>query len=166
MCLLAHSSVQCILCFAFLRLVYPMFQFYLDYPFLIASSVISNVYVCNNEEKNDFLYDKLNKSYTYMTEISLTQIQMHICEWAVGLLLLKKWNFFCLSVLLVFALYCDRKPPTLRITSDLMMNVHTCVNDNTTYIMVYVRSLCQILWWIYTHLLLLTQLTQCCKSDH
>jgi hypothetical protein len=67
-----------------------MFQFYLDHPFVIASSVIFNVYVCNNEEKNDFLYDKLNKSYTYMTEISLAQIQMHICEWAVGLLLLKK----------------------------------------------------------------------------
>ena len=132
MCLLAHSSVQCILCFAFLRLVYPMFQCYLDYPFLIASSVISNVYVCNNEGKNDFLYDKLNKSYTYMTEISLTQIQMHICEWAVGLLLLKKWNFFCLSVLLVFVLYCDRNPPTLRTTSDLMMNVQTCITDDTT----------------------------------
>jgi hypothetical protein len=70
MCLLAHSSVQCILCFAFLRLVYPMFPFSLDYPFCIASSVIYNVYVCNNEENNDFLYDKLNKSYTHMTEIS------------------------------------------------------------------------------------------------
>jgi hypothetical protein len=92
MCLLAHSSVQCILCFAFLRLVYPMLPLSLDYPFCIASSVISNVYVCNNEGKNDFLYDKLNKSYTYMTEISLTQIQMHICELAVVLLFLKKWN--------------------------------------------------------------------------
>jgi len=27
--------------------------------------------------------------------------------------------------------------------SDLMMNVHTCVTDNTTYTMVYVRSPCQ-----------------------
>jgi hypothetical protein len=67
-----------------------MLPFSLDYPFCIASSVISNVYVGNNEEKNDFLYDKLNKSYTYMTEISLAQIQMHICEWAVDLLLLNK----------------------------------------------------------------------------
>jgi hypothetical protein len=58
------------MCFAFPRLVYPMLPLSLDYPFLIASSVISNVYVCNNEEKNDFLYDKLSKSYTYMTEIS------------------------------------------------------------------------------------------------
>ena len=132
MCLLAHSSVQCILCFAFLRLVYPMLPFSLDYPFCIASSVISNVYVGNNEEKNDFLYDKLNKSYTYMTEISLAQIQMHICEWAVDLLLLNKWNFFWLSVLLIFVLYCDRKPPTLRTTSDLMMNVQTCITDDTT----------------------------------
>jgi hypothetical protein len=66
MCLLAHSSVQCILCFVFLRLVYPMFLFSLDCPLLIAS----NVYVCNNEETNYFLYGRLNKSYTYMTEIS------------------------------------------------------------------------------------------------
>ena len=91
---------------------------------------------------------------------------MHICERDVGLLLLKKWNLFWLSVLLVFVLYCDRNTPTLRTTSDLMMNVHTCVTENTTYTMVYVRSLCQIQWWIYTHVLLLTQLTPCCMSDH
>jgi hypothetical protein len=114
------------------RVLITLYVFYLDYPILIASSVISNVYVCNNEGKNYFLYDKLNKSYKYKTEISLTQIQMHICEWAVGLFLLKKWNFFCLSVLLVFVLYCDRKPPTLRTTSDLMMNVQTCITDDTT----------------------------------
>jgi len=68
--LLAHSSVQCIMCFVFLRLVYPMFPFSLDFLFLIASSVFSNIYFSNNEENNDFLYDKLSKSYTYMTKIS------------------------------------------------------------------------------------------------
>jgi len=30
------------------------------------------------------------------------------------------------------------------IVSDLKMNVHTYVTDNTTYTMLYVRSLCQI----------------------
>ena len=116
---------------------------------------------------------------------------MHICEWAVDLLLLKKWNFFCLSVLLVFVLYCDRNPPTLRTTSDLMMYVHTCYwkqylhygvcqismselmmnihtfgTDNTTYTMLYVRSLCQIEWWMYTHVLLIIIDTPWCMSDH
>jgi hypothetical protein len=28
--------------------------------------------------------------------------------------------------------------------SDLMMNVHTCLTDNTTNTLLYVRSLCQI----------------------
>jgi hypothetical protein len=30
----------------------------------------------------------------------------------------------------------------VRSMSDLMMNVHTCVTDNTTYAMLYVRSIC------------------------
>jgi transcriptional/translational regulatory protein YebC/TACO1 len=33
---------------------------------------------------------------------------------------------------------------SVRPMSDLMMNVHTCVTDNTTYTMLYVQSLCQI----------------------
>ena len=44
-CLLAHGGVQYILCFVFLRFVYLMLPFSLDCPFLIASSVFSNVYV-------------------------------------------------------------------------------------------------------------------------
>jgi len=28
--------------------------------------------------------------------------------------------------------------------SDLMMNIHTCVTNNTTYTMVYIISICQI----------------------
>jgi hypothetical protein len=118
--------------FCFSSLSVPYVAIFSGLSILYCPFVISNVYVCNNEEKNDFLYDKLNKSYTYMTEISLAQIQMHICEWAVDLLLLNKWNFFWLSVLLIFVLYCDRKPPTLRTTSDLMMNVQTCITDDTT----------------------------------
>jgi len=64
---------------------------------------------------------------------------MHICEWTVGLLLLKKLIFLCLSALLVFGLYCDRNRPSLRTTSDLMVNAHTCVTENTTYTLLYVR---------------------------
>ena len=45
---------------------------------------------------------------------------------------------------LVFVLCCERNPVTLRTTSDLMMNVNTCVTDNTTYAMLYIRSVCQI----------------------
>ena len=46
LCLFAHSGVQYILCyvFVFLRLVYPMLPDSLDFPFLIAPSVFSNVY--------------------------------------------------------------------------------------------------------------------------
>ena len=166
MCLLAHSSVQCMLCFAFLRLVYPMFPFSLDYPFCIASSVISNVYVCNNEEKNDFLYDKLNKSYTYMTEISYTQIQMHKLRmgcWPASLEEMKLLLFDCtLSICFVYWQKTSHVENYLRFNdecthmcywkqylhygvcqismSDLMMNIHTFVTDNTTYTKLHVRS--------------------------
>jgi hypothetical protein len=52
LCLFAHSNVQHILCcvficFAFLRLVYPMLPVSLDCPFLIFPSVFSNVYLNN-----------------------------------------------------------------------------------------------------------------------
>ena len=50
--------------------------------------------------------------------------------------------------------------------SDVMMNVHTCVTDNTIYTMLCVRSLCQIEWWMYKHVLLITLLTLCYLSDH
>jgi len=47
LCLFAHSGVQHILCcvFVLLRLVYIMLPVSLDYPFLIAPSVISNIYL-------------------------------------------------------------------------------------------------------------------------
>jgi hypothetical protein len=41
--------------------------------------------------------------------------------------------------------------------SDLMMNVNTCLTDNTTYVMLYVR---------YTHVVLITLLTLWCMSNH
>ena len=50
--------------------------------------------------------------------------------------------------------------------SVLMMHVHTRFPDNTIYTMLYVRSLCQIEWWMYTHVLLITLFTPCCMSDH
>ena len=50
--------------------------------------------------------------------------------------------------------------------SDLMMNVHTYITETTAYNRVYMISLCQILWWMYTHVLLITLLTPCCVSDH
>ena len=46
LCLFEYSSVQHILfCFVFLRHVYPMLPVSLDCPFLIVSSVFSNVYL-------------------------------------------------------------------------------------------------------------------------
>jgi hypothetical protein len=47
LCLFAHSGVQHILCcgFVFLRLVYPMLPVYKDCPFVIPTSVFSNVYI-------------------------------------------------------------------------------------------------------------------------
>ena len=50
--------------------------------------------------------------------------------------------------------------------SDLLMNVHICVNDNTIYPMLYVRSLRQIKRRMYTHVLLIPLITPCCMSDH
>ena len=50
--------------------------------------------------------------------------------------------------------------------SDIMMNVHIYVTDNTTQTMVYVRTLCQIQCWMYTHVLLITLFTPCFMSDH
>ena len=34
--------------------------------------------------------------------------------------------------------------------SDVMMNVHTCVTDDTTYIMLYVKSLSVVMMNVYT----------------
>ena len=55
LCLFAHTGVQHILCCVFLRLVYPMLPVSLGFPFLIAFSVFSNVYllfVSKNENKD------------------------------------------------------------------------------------------------------------------
>jgi hypothetical protein len=48
LCLFAHSGVQHILCSCllwFLRLVYPILPSSLDFPFLIAPSVFSKMYL-------------------------------------------------------------------------------------------------------------------------
>ena len=45
MCLLSHGSVQHIVYCVFLRIVYSMMPVSLDYPFLIAPTVFSNVYL-------------------------------------------------------------------------------------------------------------------------
>jgi hypothetical protein len=45
LCLFAYNGVQRILCFVFLRLVYPMLPVSLDCQFLIVPSVFSNVYL-------------------------------------------------------------------------------------------------------------------------
>ena len=44
LCLLRHSGVQYILWWIFLPLVYFMLPISLDFPFVIAPSVFSNVY--------------------------------------------------------------------------------------------------------------------------
>ena len=53
--------------------------------------------------------------------------------------------------------------------SDLMMNVHTCLTDNTTNTLLYVRSLCQISMsdlMINVHTrVTVNLLTACCMSD-
>ena len=51
------------------------------------------------------------------------------------------------------------------IISDLMMNTHTCVSHSINYTMSYVRSICLIQWWMYTHVLMITLLAPCCLSD-
>jgi len=43
LCLFAYSGVQHILCCVILRIVYPMLPVSLDCPFLITTSVFSNV---------------------------------------------------------------------------------------------------------------------------
>jgi hypothetical protein len=43
--------------------------------------------------------------------------------------------------------------------SYVMMNIHTCLTDNTTYTMLYVRSLYLTQRGMYTHALLITLLT-------
>jgi hypothetical protein len=52
--------------------------------------------------------------------------------------------------------------------SDLMMNVHTCLTDNTTNTLLYVRSLCQISMsdlMINVHTrVTVNLLTACCMS--
>jgi len=48
LCLLTYSGVQHILCFVFLRLVYPMLPVSLDCPFLIATTIFSNVYLSSH----------------------------------------------------------------------------------------------------------------------
>ena len=48
LCLFAHSGVKYILCCVFLRLVYLILPDSLDCPFLIASSVFSNVYLSSS----------------------------------------------------------------------------------------------------------------------
>jgi hypothetical protein len=53
--------------------------------------------------------------------------------------------------------------------SNLMMNIHTCVTDNTTNTLLYVRSLCQItmsdlMMNILTRVTV-NLLTACCMSD-
>jgi hypothetical protein len=45
MCLFTDSGVQHILCFVFLRRVYPMLPISMDCQFLIAPSVFSNAYL-------------------------------------------------------------------------------------------------------------------------
>jgi len=51
LCLFVYSGVQYILCCVFvlfcLRLVYPTLPVSLDYPFSIAPSVFSNIYLVN-----------------------------------------------------------------------------------------------------------------------
>ena len=49
--------------------------------------------------------------------------------------------------------------------SELTMNAHTNDTDDTTYTMLYVRSLCQIKWWKYTHMLLMILSKPWCMSD-
>jgi len=60
LCLFAHSGpthiVLC-LCFVSLHLVYPVLPISLDYPFLIAPSVFSNVHLQEKDDLACFLSD-------------------------------------------------------------------------------------------------------------
>jgi hypothetical protein len=90
LCLFAHSNVQHILCcvficFAFLRLVYPMLPVSLDCPFLIFPSVFSNVYL-NNYGQQFHQYERKqtpilphfgNKRTIYMRYILQSKMEIH-----------------------------------------------------------------------------------------
>ena len=56
LCLFAYSVVQqtlcCVYVLCFLRLVYPSLPVSLDFPFLIAPSVFSNVYLVFHSHDN------------------------------------------------------------------------------------------------------------------
>jgi hypothetical protein len=56
LCLFAYSVVQqtlcCVYVLCFLRLVYPMLPVSLDFPFFIAPSVFSNVYLMSHSHDN------------------------------------------------------------------------------------------------------------------
>ena len=45
LCLFACGGVQHILCCVFIRLVYPILSVSLDFPFVIAPSVFSDIYL-------------------------------------------------------------------------------------------------------------------------
>ena len=49
---------------------------------------------------------------------------------------------------------------------DIIINVHTCFTDSTTYAMLYIRSLCLVQWWMDTHVVLITLLEPRCMSAH
>ena len=50
----------------------------------------------------------------------------------------------CIEEMKLHLLVCEGNPATIRTTSDIMMNVNTCVTDNTTYTRLYIRTVCQI----------------------
>jgi hypothetical protein len=67
LCLFPNSGAQHILCFVFLRLVYPMLQVSLDCPFMIAPLVFSNVYLLDFIRKSYFkmLINNLHNLFSF-----------------------------------------------------------------------------------------------------
>ena len=88
LCLFAYSAqwtgIQYILCCVFVLFVYPMFPFSLDYPFLIALSVFSNIY---------FIYFIPNDYYI----LPFTQV-MPKCQYEYRNPVVTGNSYMCLSI--------------------------------------------------------------------
>ena len=88
-----------------LRLVYPMLSVYLDYPFLIAPSVFSNVYLKKQELPTIRQHLGLPPSFLYFGGAALLQCQSSVLCFFVFIvlyLLCLVPNVDCVSGLIIF----------------------------------------------------------------
>ena len=135
---------------------------------LLIQWCVSDLYVRFNGECTLYIWNYLHHD-VYQITISDLMMNVHICDtdntnctmlYIRTLCQIQCWMYtYVLLITLFTHVVCQ-------ITmSDLKINVHICATDKTPYTMVYVRSLCQIYWWKYLHVLLIALITPCCMSD-